>query len=69
MTERQERMIENERKEAAREAAKKAAKKAKVETTRDILKTLIDNGFDASAISKALNLSSADINKITKNLC
>ena len=64
MTERQERMIENERKEAAREAAKKA----KVETTRDILKTLIDNGFDASAISKALNLSSADINKITKNL-
>ena len=68
MTERQERMIENERKEAAREAAKKAAKKAKVETTRDILKTLIDNGFDASAISKALNLSSADINKITRNL-
>ena len=68
MTERQERMIENERKEAAREAAKKAAKKAKVETTRDILKTLIDNGFDASAISKALNLSNADINKITRNL-
>ena len=55
MTERQERMIENERKEAAREA------------TRDILKTLIDNGIDASAISKALNLSNADISKLTKN--
>lgn len=55
MTERQERMIENERNEAAREA------------TRDILKTLIDNGIDASAISKALNLSNADISKLTKN--
>ena len=55
MTERQERMIENERNEAAREA------------TKDILKTLIDNGIDASAISKALNLSNADICKLTKN--
>ena len=55
MTERQERMIENERNEAAREA------------TKDILKTLIDNGIDASAISKALNLSNADISKLTKN--
>ena len=65
MTERQERLIENERKEAAREAAMKA----KAETTRDLLKTLINNGIDASAISKALNLSNADINKITRNPC
>ena len=57
MTERQERLIENERKEA------------KAEATRELLRTLIDNGIDASAISKALNLSNADINKITRNPC
>lgn len=50
MTERQERMIENERKEAAREAAENAAKR----TTRDIAKKLLQNGVDVNVVSRNL---------------
>lgn len=52
MTERQERILENERKEAKEE----------------VIKTLINNGIDASSISKALNLSDTDLQRITRKL-
>ena len=64
MTERQERMIENERKEAAREAAENAAKR----TTRDIAKKLLQNGVDVNVVSKSLNLSDRDLNRLVKCL-
>ena len=64
MTERQERMIENEREEAAREAAENAAKR----TTRDIAKKLLQNGVDVNVVSKSLNLSDRDLNRLVKCL-
>lgn len=45
MTERQERLIENEREEAAENAAKR--------TTRDIAKKLLQNGVDVNVVSKS----------------
>lgn len=60
MTERQERMIENERKEAAENAAKR--------TTRDIAKKLLQNGVDVNVVSKSLNLSDRDLNRLVKCL-
>lgn len=56
MTERQERMIENERKEAAREATIRNAKK------------LLQNGADINLVSKSLDLSDADLAQISKGL-
>ena len=60
MTERQERMIENERKEAAENAAKR--------TTRDTAKKLLQNGVDVNVVSKSLNLSDRDLNRLVKCL-
>ncbi len=56
MTERQERMIENERNEAAREATIRNAKK------------LLQNGADINLVSKSLDLSDADLAQISKRL-
>ena len=56
MTERQERMIENERNEAAREATIRNAKK------------LLQNGADINLVSKSLDLSDADLARISKGL-
>ena len=56
MTERQERMIENERNEAAREATIRNAKK------------LLQNGADINLVSKSLDLSDADLARISKRL-
>ena len=56
MTERQERMIENERKDAAREATIRNAKK------------LLQNGADINLVSKSLDLSDADLAQISKRL-
>lgn len=56
MTERQERILENERKEAVKEA------------TMNIAERLFKNGVNADVISKSLNLSEKDINRIAKNL-
>lgn len=64
MTERQERLIENEREEAAREAAENAAKR----TTRNIAKKLLQNGVDVNVVSKSLNLSDRDLNRLVKRL-
>ena len=50
MTERQERILENERKEAVKEA------------TMNIAERLFKNGVNADVISKSLNLSDKDIN-------
>ena len=56
MTERQERMIENERNAAAREATIRNAKK------------LLQNGADINLVSKSLDLSDADLARISKRL-
>ena len=56
MTERQERMIENKRNEAAREATIRNAKK------------LLQNGADINLVSKSLDLSDADLARISKRL-
>ena len=56
MTERQERILENERKEAVKEA------------TMNIAERLFKNGVNADVISKSLNLSDKDINRIAKNI-
>lgn len=56
MTERQERILENERKEAVKEA------------TMNIAERLFKNGVNADVISKSLNLSYKDINRIAKNI-
>ena len=56
MTERQERMIESERKEAAREATIRNAKK------------LLQNGVDINVVSKSLDLSDNDLARISKGL-
>lgn len=56
MTERQERILENERKEAVKEA------------TMNIAERLFKNGVNADVISKSLNLSDKDINRIAKKL-
>lgn len=56
MTERQERILENERKEAVKEA------------TMNIAERLFKNSVNADVISKSLNLSDKDINRIAKKL-
>ena len=56
MTERQERILENEIKEAVKEA------------TMNIAERLFKNGVNADVISKSLNLSDKDINRIAKNI-